>query len=177
MRIVVIGNGSSVLNYEFGPLIDRFNEVVRFNLFEIDGYEKHVGTKTTIWFRNSGPMPERDESLFKQVIVQTVDYPNEWTDHSIYERYPAVDVDTIKEIRSVVDAPGLNLSTGIQALGFLTRKYGRVYIHGFDMFTPPRLYFQPVMLGDFRAHTTDERKYIDYLKDKGLVVELRQMFL
>lgn len=171
MKIVVVGNGSSVLNYEFGKLIDTFDEVVRFNFYEIEGYEKHVGTKTTIWFRNSGPMIERDESQFKQVILQTVDYPNEHTDHSVYERYPRVDDEIIKEIREVVPAPGLNLSTGIQALGYMTRLHGRIHIHGFDVFDPPRLYFEPM---NRLVHSLDERKYIDHLKEKGLVVELSQ---
>lgn len=171
-NIVVIGNGSSVLNDEFGHLIDEFDEVVRFNLFEIYGYENYVGSKTTIWFRNSGPMKERDESQFKQVIVQSVDYPNEWTDHSIYERYPKVDDETIADIRKIVKT-SFNLSTGIQALGYLTRKYGKIFMHGFDIFDPPRLYFQSEII-DVR-HSTDERKYIDYLKGKKLVAELKEM--
>ena len=171
MKIVVIGNGSSVLDFELGHLIDKFDEVVRFNLFEIEGYEKHVGTKTTTWFRNSGPMPERDESQFEKVIVQTVDFPNEWTDHSVYERYERVSDETIQEIRTVVDTP-LNLSTGIQALGHFTRNHGQIFIHGFDVFDPPRLYFKPM---NGVRHSLDERKYIDHLKSKDLVVELQQM--
>jgi len=170
-NIVVIGNGSSVLNDEFGHLIDEFDEVVRFNLFETYGYERYVGSKTTIWFRNSGPMKERDESQFKQVIVQSVDHPNEWTDHSVYERYSRVDDETIADIRKIVKTP-FNLSTGIQALGYLTRKYGKITIYGFDVFDPPRLYFQSEII-DIR-HSTDEKKYIDYLKEKKLVEELKE---
>ncbi len=174
MQIIAIGNGSSVLNYKFGHLIDKFDEVARFNLFEIKGYEKYIGTKTTIWFRNSGPMKERDESQFKEVIVQAVDYPNEWTDHSVYDRYIKVDDDTIAEIRAVVET-SFNLSTGIQALGYLTRKYGKISIHGFDVFDPPRLYFQSEIINV--RHSTDEIKYIDYLKKKELVVELNSLKL
>ena len=117
-------------------------------------------------------MKERDESQFKQVIVQSVDYPNEWTDHSIYERYPKVDDETIADIRKIVKT-SFNLSTGIQALGYLTRKYGKIFMHGFDIFDPPRLYFQSEII-DVR-HSTDERKYIDYLKGKKLVAELKEM--
>ncbi len=49
-KIIVVGNGSSVLLKENGGVIDSFEEVVRFNKYAIGGYEKNVGTKTSIWF-------------------------------------------------------------------------------------------------------------------------------
>ncbi|MFW6009526.1 MAG: hypothetical protein ACOCP8_09710, partial [archaeon] len=38
--IIVIGNGSSVLEYRYGDIINNFNEIVRFNNFQIKGYEE-----------------------------------------------------------------------------------------------------------------------------------------
>lgn len=43
--IVVVGNGKIVNHGEF---IDSFDNVIRFNRFQTEGYEKHVGTKTTV---------------------------------------------------------------------------------------------------------------------------------
>jgi hypothetical protein len=49
VKSIVLGQGTSVLAREYGPAIDRFESVFRFNRFEIDGYERFVGTKTTTW--------------------------------------------------------------------------------------------------------------------------------
>lgn len=45
-KILLIGNGPTVLNKKLGPIIDSYDRVVRFNNFRIEGYEDHVGTKT-----------------------------------------------------------------------------------------------------------------------------------
>lgn len=49
-KIIIIGNGTSLLEKENGKIIDSYDHVVRFNSFEIQNYEKYVGTKSTIWF-------------------------------------------------------------------------------------------------------------------------------
>lgn len=40
--ICLVGNGRSVLSNFAGPAIDRFATVVRFNEYQLTGYEKHV---------------------------------------------------------------------------------------------------------------------------------------
>jgi hypothetical protein len=171
MSMVIVGNGRSVLEHRLGALIDGFRDVVRFNHYVIDGYEEFVGTKTTIWFRNSGrDMPERDTSRFEGVFLQHIEFVNEWTDESVFARFPTVDPETIREIRQHVDAPGLNLSTGIQAVGYLTRRFGHVYIHGFDAFDPPHHYFEPAYGVN---HSPQERQYLNHLRSRELVTELK----
>lgn len=46
-KVVVVGNAPSVLEHGAGKLIDACDEVIRINNFQIDGYETHVGSKTT----------------------------------------------------------------------------------------------------------------------------------
>lgn len=46
--IAIVGNGSSMLNNNFGDEIDACDEVIRVNYPKINGYENDVGTKTTI---------------------------------------------------------------------------------------------------------------------------------
>lgn len=48
-RVVLVGNGPSLLAAERGDLIDSFDEIVRFNRFQLAGFEKHTGTRTTLW--------------------------------------------------------------------------------------------------------------------------------
>jgi hypothetical protein len=172
LKTIVVGNASSSLSYKLGHLIDEFDEVVRFNEFRILGFEEFVGTKTTIWVRNSAlDLLDKDEGQFKEVILQSVEFPNKYTDHSVYERYPKFDDEIIKEIRCHVDAPGLNLSTGIQALGHFSRNQ-KIWIHGFDSFAVQKLYFEKM---DGLRHSKNEKNYIDFLKSEGRVVELSEI--
>lgn len=51
-RTILVGNGTRILDYSLGEEIDQFDTIVRFNMFQIYGYEKHVGTKVNIWGLN-----------------------------------------------------------------------------------------------------------------------------
>ena len=49
MSVVIVGNGTSVLDADYGEAIDAHAIVLRFNSYIINGFERHVGTKTDIW--------------------------------------------------------------------------------------------------------------------------------
>ena len=49
-KVIIVGNGPSLLDKENGHLIDGFDRVVRFNAYTIRGMEKWVGSKVTDWF-------------------------------------------------------------------------------------------------------------------------------
>ena len=46
---IIVGNGRSVLGGGAGACVDQFATVMRFNDFQISGFEKDVGKKTDIW--------------------------------------------------------------------------------------------------------------------------------
>lgn len=48
-KVVLVGNGPSLLQATNGSVIDKFDEVVRFNRFKLRGFEPHTGTRTTLW--------------------------------------------------------------------------------------------------------------------------------
>jgi hypothetical protein len=48
-KLIVVGNGPSLLAQSNGPIIDTFDEIIRFNRYHIKGFEQHTGTRTTIW--------------------------------------------------------------------------------------------------------------------------------
>lgn len=45
--IAIVGNSPILMNTEYGEEIDSHDIVVRINHFNLEGYEKHLGTKTT----------------------------------------------------------------------------------------------------------------------------------
>jgi hypothetical protein len=52
IKTILVGNGTSLLDHNFGNKIDSFDLVVRFNMFKIFGYEQNVGSKVDIWALN-----------------------------------------------------------------------------------------------------------------------------
>ena len=63
--VVVIGNSPTALLHEFGELIDSFDKVIRVNKCVTEGYEKFIGTKTSIWSTTTN---KRWEGFFPPVI-------------------------------------------------------------------------------------------------------------
>jgi len=71
--VVLVGNGPSATAKLDGDLIDSFGCVVRFNLFEREGYERFVGLRTDIWVINGNAQvhrhPVRAVSIKRGVVV------------------------------------------------------------------------------------------------------------
>tara|TARA_R110002020_G_scaffold142120_3_gene314153 strand:+ start:362 stop:982 length:621 start_codon:yes stop_codon:yes gene_type:complete len=66
-NIAIIGSGGQLLNDKMGNEIDSFAEVVRFNRAPTEGFEKYVGSKTTLRIANNHvfeniPHGDADES-------------------------------------------------------------------------------------------------------------------
>ena len=67
-KIIIIGNGPSVLDKENGKLIDSFDKVARFNTFKNDSeYSKFVGTRTDLWFINAKNIRTRSPEIIKMM--------------------------------------------------------------------------------------------------------------
>jgi hypothetical protein len=56
-NVVIIGNGTNCLSNQFGELIDSYDIIVRFNDYNIDGYESYIGTKTTYFVTHNNFLP------------------------------------------------------------------------------------------------------------------------
>ena len=52
-KIIIVANGESVLQNNYGDLIDRFQVVGRINNYQTDDYQNYIGSKTSIWFNGA----------------------------------------------------------------------------------------------------------------------------
>ena len=78
--IAVIGNSGILLNKEFGKEIDSYDLVIRCNLARVKGFEKHVGSKTSIrciagksfWYNSLGKTFKAFDSNFIPSLNETL---------------------------------------------------------------------------------------------------------
>jgi hypothetical protein len=61
--VIIIGNSRSVLDHEYGKVINDFDIVIRIGFFLVEGFEKYVGAKTDIVTYKVG----MDISQFREV--------------------------------------------------------------------------------------------------------------
>ena len=134
MKIVIIGNGPSVLKSEKGDLIDSFDIVVRFNNFKIEGFEKNIGTKTNYWFNTISSHKPKNYSNISKLIWHSWNW-DEKTDvrYEEIKRIHSFNIpdisktkrETIEEMQEYVnDKSYFNYSTGAIAIWMLLKGLG-----------------------------------------------------
>jgi hypothetical protein len=145
-KILVIGNGPSVLNHKVGDLIDTYDDVVRFNNYELKTYEEFVGTKTTILARRAcDDVKLHPSELFNKVLC-FITYCK-WTDgmtkvardvKSFYGE--KCEIVSWLKCREIGEQIGLQqphkewASIGVLTIALLVERFGadNITIHGFD---------------------------------------------
>ena len=73
--VAIVGNGPSEVGKKRGAEIDAHDIVIRFNNYQIDGYEEDYGSKTDIWIKTSASDVKhdiRDNNI--KAILYTKDY-------------------------------------------------------------------------------------------------------
>jgi len=149
-EILLVGNGPSALSYPLGEDIDRFPDVVRFNEFQVTGFERYIGHRLTLWAMSSnmapmllGAYPERHRASVLIAVPQrgfrNCTYPMLQTETlarlppTFQQRANFTERSVANELR---DRHGLSSrpSSGLLVLLQLLRQYRLVHIHGFDYF-------------------------------------------
>ena len=158
-KVLIIGNGGSVLTRRVGHLIDRFDgDIVRLNDFAIKDYEQHVGTRTDIWITHKG-----------------WDYKTKMSDVPVRPMF--IPKEILKSVILKVDYN--NPSTGIQAIEYFMQKGKEVWIYGFDHFDNnglPTEYFG--MLPGVSDHNgVKERAYVDQLIYHGHLPDVERRYI
>ena len=142
-EILIIGNGSSVLDTKYGDIIDSYQNVARINNYETETFKENVGQKVNIWFNGANKHVRPRKKLPEKVIV--------FVPSSVYVKYYDLMDARIKErqnldknqyylvpLKKVYDYEELiksdRITTGTSSILWAMENYKTVVIHGFDFF-------------------------------------------
>tara|TARA_Y100000768_G_scaffold131570_1_gene97832 strand:+ start:9636 stop:10241 length:606 start_codon:yes stop_codon:yes gene_type:complete len=142
-KILIIANGPSILKQNFGLEIDKFKEIARINNYSIDGFEKKVGTKTTIWLNGGNQNLKKRKDIPKKTYVFIPYEILEKKEHKIRSTLPQklnienknFEILSKKQMKfyqqkSKIKRP----TTGLHSILWALDNFSEVYIHGFDFF-------------------------------------------
>ncbi len=191
-KILIIANGPSILNHNFSAEIDKFQEVARINNFRIDGFEKHIGSKTTIWF-NGGNQNLKKPNFYPKEIIVFIPYEIlERKEQKVKKKLPirlgissddyiVVKKEKMKEYqdKSKIKRP----TTGFNSILWAVDNYKEVIIHGFDFFQDSKEHYYDsyimkkisnlkIMRKGQKHDNIGEKFFIQSLINKNKVIEL-----
>ena len=68
-EILIIANGDSIINYEYGNYINNFSIVGRINNYQTTNFKKYLGEKTDLWFHGANQGVKAKKKSPKEIIV------------------------------------------------------------------------------------------------------------
>lgn len=151
---IIVGNGRSVLGSQAGRAVDSFAKVIRFNEFQIDGFEEHVGTRCDMWVVSDWTCIKLLNKYPERKLPTLIAVPWKFMGKPYYhERRKEVERDLTDEQRarcSFVPAecverlvrensfgdrwPSSGLITIVHMLSLGEQAGTKVHLHGFDFF-------------------------------------------
>lgn len=185
--IILIGNSPSVLDYNLGKKINSFDKVVRFNNFQIKGYEEQIGTKCSYLARRScDDVKLLPGDMFEQILC-FVTYCTLTSGMKIVaQQVKRVYKDKCKIIDEYIckqyhDRLGLvypqeRASVGILAINYFLDKYDTICIHGFEHLKPVNgqvHHYFPTPPKDAQLHNGNkEETFVENLIQNGKIFRL-----
>jgi hypothetical protein len=165
-NVVIIGNGTNCLSNQFGELIDSYDIIVRFNDYNIDGYESYIGTKTTYFVTHNNFLPV-DPLLpkkFEHSIIWKM--PNEEIKFAIesseYINYSNYEFFNDYPMSSKIFCP----STAMWTVSLFIIRYKHVVLYNCDGLKSGH-YWNPSHT-HWHQHNGDvELEYYSYLQENG----------
>ena len=149
-RILIIANGESILNNDYGEFIDKHPLVARINNYQIKGFEKQIGSKTDIWFNGANSKLKLQSAKYSDIIVlmpsQVILKKEADLNGHVSKRlklnkeeYTTVSLSNIQTFENQV---GYNrLTTGLYSILWALKNYNEVIIHGFDFFQESKAHY------------------------------------
>ena len=148
--ILIIANGESILNNDYGEFIDKHPLVARINNYQTEGFEKQIGSKTDIWFNGANSKLKLQSTKYSDIIVlmpsQVILKKEADLNGHVSKRlklnkeeYTTVSLSNIQTFENQV---GYNrLTTGLYSILWALKNYNEVIIHGFDFFQESKAHY------------------------------------
>jgi len=172
-EVILVGNGTSILDAEKGPEIDDHRHVVRFNDCKLKGFERHTGTKTSLWFTVMKLQPRKLEELSPaEIIVHS--WHNKAETCEVFKTYAGLpnasklDHMIIPQICAFMDDNSYrSWSTGALAIWLMLARFSAVTLTVFDWWEREQHHY-----GDKERRGTlhkpqMEKAFIDRLTEQG----------
>jgi hypothetical protein len=182
--IIIVGNGCSILNKEYGKLIDSYSKVVRFNNYGTRGFEKYAGLKTDIWFNvidfdhkeNEWRMSENYDKIYLHSWEPDIKKDKLFLNFkNFYINKPEYFVEKISHnlIAEIVnysqDSTYKGISTGLIAIWFFLKQYKSVDIIGFDWWHTDKHHYNDNAVRGSLHQPQKEKKIIEKLHQEQKV--------
>jgi len=185
VRTLVMGQGTSVLAREMGPAVDTYPSVLRFNRFEIRGFERYVGTKTNTWvvnnidIRKGAPPPAM--KMLRSIDEVRVIVPSQRSSGRVRDSTKGLRVKKLKILMFDADATSrwrkqLNFTGRYFSTGMVTliKMYGQapIGIYGFDFAKGSHGHYFAQLSADTCHDVAGEGFVFQQLQRDGVVVPL-----
>lgn len=138
--MIIIGNGSSILDQPLGSQIDEFQEVVRFNDYVLR--PEWTGEKTTHWWNTVNYQNLHHDNLtkeYQEICLHSWQFHPEqckvWKKLSSICRAQNIfksREDWVFEIQQFAETKHYGFSTGLLAIWFYLKTRPSITIYGFD---------------------------------------------
>ena len=168
-KIIIIGNGSSILNNNYGDIINRFPAIGRINNYRLNSYEDYVGSKTSIWFNGANQGLHKRKNIPNKIIVLIPSLvQKKYSDcHQIIKsrlgikknKYQMISINKMNGYEKKCNSN--RLTTGTASILWAMENYEQVYIYGFDFFI------------DSKSHYFDN-KLMSTLKNSGIIPKAKK---
>ncbi len=158
----MVANSSILLNKEYGEFIDSHDYVVRMNLARTEGFEKHVGSKTSFRFLAAKSFASLDLSRFSAYDINYL--PSLKNEHFIIKnlqnwgacsrgtvrhlnnnnRISYLTKDVEQECNKMINSEA---STGFMSMWFFINFFDNINVFGFNHYSeslPNQHYFEKV---------------------------------
>ena len=183
-KIIIVGNGTTILEKENGKLIDSYETVVRFNNYGTNGFEKFAGKKTDIWFNVINFVNKENEWRMKEFYKKIYLHSWEWDldKNSLFLDFKKFFKDKeedfiettkpqiIKEIQNFAnDFSYSGISTGLIAIWIMLKYHISVDIIGFDWWSTEKHHYNDNAIRGTLHKPDKEKVIIDKLQEKGML--------
>jgi len=190
----VVGNSPIILEKQYGNEIDSHDIVIRFNIAETEGYEKHVGSKKSIRFMNCHPVlcaidpnhfiehteffPEYNNNYIHQIKNETIWIKSLHNFNDTHQLYREM-VDKGNEIhhisnewlRTHTNTLGGDPTMGYLGIQYALENFDKVSCYGFSFFQDPTKfhYFESVIPYQQNHCKDEEEKIVRNLHLEGKI--------